>query len=60
MWIKVVPLNVSPNAPILAYPGAKPQNQSLVTMTLGKIFLTQSHSRQALENTANCYTVKEG
>lgn len=45
---KVVPLNVRPKAPIFAYAGMKPVNQSFVTQIDGIIYLLQQYSKQDL------------
>jgi hypothetical protein len=56
---KVVPLNVSPKWPILAYAAVRPVNQSLVIQTAGIIYLWQQYSKHALLNTA-IYVTKNG
>lgn len=57
MCTKVDDLKISPNAPILAYPGTKPVNQSLVTQIDGIKARLQQYSKQALLNTAICLVV---
>lgn len=54
MWRKVVPRNVSPNAPVFEYAAANPVNQSLVTTTDGTNLSEQRNSREALQNTEIC------
>jgi len=41
-------LNVRPKAPIFAYAGMKPVNQSFVTQIDGIIYLLQQYSKQDL------------
>jgi hypothetical protein len=52
MCTNVEVLKMSPNAPIFAYPGTKPVNQSLVTQIDGINLRLQQYSKQALLKTA--------